>query len=107
MDTLHKNIQSKRDEITEIFDEYRAKLDNIIKKLNENPSRPVDDESNDSIENSCKKLAEIVIEKEQETSNILDEVKRQFNNKEASDTNNELMSRVRQAKTISDEGDND
>jgi signal transduction protein with GAF and PtsI domain len=77
-----------------------------VKKLNENPSRPVDDDSNDSIEISCKKLAEIVSEKQQETYDILDEVKRQVN-KQASAINNQLVPGLKQAKTVSDEGDHD
>ena len=71
MDTPRKNVQS---EITKIFDEYRAKLDEIAKKSNERYSQLVDEESNPSIENNYKKLAEIIVEKQQESQDILEDV---------------------------------
>jgi hypothetical protein len=50
-------------EIDNIFDEYRKKLDEIFKKLDEKHPQGVDKESNHSIENKLQRLADIIAPK--------------------------------------------
>ena len=102
---MNKPQRSVQSEITKIFNEYYAKLDEINKKLDERYSQPIDKESNNSIDNNYKKLAEIIIRRHQESQNIHGEAE-QVNN-EASEIINELESKIRKAKTIIDECENE
>ena len=98
---MNKPQRSVQSEITKIFNEYYAKLDEINKKLDGRYSQPIDKESNNSIDSNYKKLAEIIIKRHQELQNIHGEAA-QVNN-EDSEIINELESKIQQAKTIIDE----
>ena len=50
-------------EIANIFDEYRKRLDEICKKLDEEHPQRVDKESSHSIENKLQRLADIMAPK--------------------------------------------
>ena len=95
-------IQSKyQAEITRIFDEYYAKLDEINRRVDEKYPQTTGQGTNSSIDNNYKKLAEIITKRHQDSQYVYadeDQV-----NSEAPKINDELEIKIEKAKTSIDE----
>ena len=76
MDNLQTDTKS---EIARIFDEYRMKLEEIAKKLDEEYPQPVDEESDNSIGSNSQELAEIIATRHHKLKNIPEVVEQQAN----------------------------
>jgi hypothetical protein len=99
MNELQETGQS---EIAKIFNEYRAKLDEINKKWYERYPKPVDKEPDNPIDYNYRKLAEIIAKKHQESQNLLEEAEPQVDEQTA-EMIHRLEFKVQQAKAILDE----
>jgi len=88
------NTQSKNDEFAKIFDEYRAKIDEIAKKTTARTIQPVDEEPN-IVDSEAEKPEEVISVSQEELMNIRAEVQRQAQ-KEASDIINEAKLKAQQ-----------
>jgi len=78
------NAQSKNDEFAKIFDEYRAKIDEITQKTTARTIQPVDEEPENVADNEAEKPEEVIAVSQQELMDIRAEVQRQAQ-KEASE----------------------
>jgi hypothetical protein len=81
MGTPPTDMPSKSYEIQQIFSEFRAKLDEISKRFSDVYPHPSGEEPKHPIENKCEKLAEIILEKQQESQDTLKDVERYINKK--------------------------
>jgi vacuolar-type H+-ATPase subunit H len=83
------------DEFTQIFDEYRTKIDEIVRKKNELTRQLADEESTNIVNQAWKKAEEIISKSQQESQKIREEIEQQAN-KEASKITDEAKIKARQ-----------
>ena len=89
------NTQPKNDEFAKIFDEYRAKIEEITRKTAERNLQLFHEDSNNTADNDGEKPEETNANGQQEPINIGAEVERQAN-KEASEIINEAKLKAQQ-----------
>lgn len=76
-------LPSDSDEFSQIFDEYRAKIDEIVRRKNELSRQLADEESTNIVSHAWKKAEEIISKSQQDSQKIREEIEQQAN-KEAS-----------------------
>jgi vacuolar-type H+-ATPase subunit H len=89
------NTQSKNDEFAKIFDEYRAKIDEITKKTTAQTIQPTEEEPDNVVDGEAEKQEEVIAVNQQELMNIRAEVQRQAQ-KEALGIINEAKQKAQQ-----------
>jgi vacuolar-type H+-ATPase subunit H len=76
-------LPSDSDEFTQIFDEYRNKIDEIVRKKHELSRQLADEESTNIVSQAWKKAEEIISKSQQDSQKIREEIEQQAH-KEAS-----------------------
>jgi vacuolar-type H+-ATPase subunit H len=77
MVNLSITSNSESDEFSQIFDEYRAKIDEIVRKKNELSRHLADEESTNIVNQAWKKAEEIISNSQQESQKIHEEIEQQ------------------------------
>lgn len=90
-----QTLPSDSDEFTQIFDEYRAKIDEIVRRKNELSRQLADEESTNIVSQAWKKAEEIISKSQQDSQKIHEEVEQQAN-KSASKIIDEAKIKARQ-----------
>jgi vacuolar-type H+-ATPase subunit H len=88
-------LPSDSDEFTQIFDEYRAKIDEIVRRKNELSRQLADEESTNIVSQAWKKAEEIISQSQQDSQKIREEIEQQAK-KEASKIINEANIKAQQ-----------